>query len=180
VPSGPFPKQPLEHLFELRARYRSPLTLLARLARPACRPYGEAMVNTRVRRAWWLVLAPPLLTALLTVAAQYRASEGFSAGGDGFGLAALGFVLWGVSPSLALVGLAVATLVERWPGRVALVVGGVLLLVATAAMLWASLSSESSTSALGFLFAPLYGWVVVVLTAVALAIVGLVRRRTSR
>ena len=126
---------------------------------------------------WWPVLAPPVLTAVLVVVAQGVASEGFTNAPDVSWGFEVGFVVWGTSPALGLVALVLVARRVRWHGRRALLVGGVVLLALTGLMLTLSLDTESSRAALGLLFAPLYGWLVVGTTGVAVLVATLVAAR---
>ena len=131
----------------------------------------------RSPRAYRLVLVPPALTVVLAVLALGGSSEWFSTAGgfDGF---TLGVLVWSCSPAVVLWLLAAGTLRER-RRRVVTGTGGLLLLAFSAVAYVVIRVDDSSTAALGYLFVPLYGWVVVVLTAVALGVVALVRRSTS-
>lgn len=85
---------------------------------------------------------------------------------------------WSCSPGVTLGLLAAGSLRVR-RRRVVTGTGGLLLLAFSAFAYVAIRVDESSTAALGYLFVPLYGWVVVVLTAVALVVVARVGRSTS-
>ena len=119
----------------------------------------------------------PLVTAALTFAAEYAASEGFTSAPELGPWVDVGLVAWGVSAALGMAALVAWALAARWRGRVVLLVGGLVLLVATAWMLWSSLADDSSTASLGLLFAPVYGWLVVGATAVGLGVVAVAGRR---
>lgn len=131
-------------------------------------------------RGRWLLLAVALLavlTALVMLDAGGWAEIFSSVGAVGSSIA---FLLWAVAP-FAGAGALVAVVPRHLArGRPVLVLGVAALAVLTVLALVSFLTSESSTSALLFLFLPAYQWLLVAVTTGVAALVHAFRDRRAR
>jgi hypothetical protein len=118
----------------------------------SCRTPGEDMTNLRT-----VGIIANIIGALITIGIMYSTTSAVSGVSDL--LITLGFYVWALLPFIILIIL--TSYIHRKglspAARVAVLLTSILVLVSSVLMYWGSIfDSESSTSALAFIFIPIY------------------------